>query len=141
MKTFLNAIEKCGPPGVDLFRWRFELDDPGPGPGERRRESMRRDDRAIPTALPLVVTLPLVAIGCTRKAPRQTVSPLQRAAKTNDLQRVQLLGVSGADVNGQDQNAWTPLHCAAFQGHSDLLVILLENGARARLLSEPSNAF
>jgi ankyrin repeat protein len=101
---------------------------------------MRRDDRAIPTALPLAVTLLPVVAGCTRKAPRQTVSPLQQAAKTNDLQRVQLLGASGAHVNGHDQNAWTPPHSTAFQGHSDLVVILLENGARTRPLSEPNDA-
>ena len=35
----------------------------------------------------------------------------------------------GADVNYQDPNGWAPIHYAAFNGHCELLKLLIANGA------------
>jgi ankyrin repeat protein len=36
---------------------------------------------------------------------------------------------AGAQVNSKDKDGWTPLHWAAWNGHLDIVQILLPNGA------------
>jgi ankyrin repeat protein len=40
-----------------------------------------------------------------------------------------LLVAAGANVNFQDDEKSTPLHCAAVNGHLDVAKLLLDNGA------------
>lgn len=35
----------------------------------------------------------------------------------------------GADPNAEDSDNWTPLLCAAKEGHTNICLMLLENGA------------
>ena len=54
---------------------------------------------------------------------------LLEAIKKNDLQLVQKLIKSGADINFKDEKGLTPLHYAAVSGNIDLVKYLVENGA------------
>ncbi len=40
-----------------------------------------------------------------------------------------LLLQNGAEVNVTDKNMWTPLHCAASQGHLSIVELLVDKGA------------
>ena len=61
----------------------------------------------------------------------QANTPLHAAAANRQLEVAQLLVARGADVNARDGSGFTPLALAA-NGRSDLLMLLLlENGARA----------
>lgn len=61
----------------------------------------------------------------------QANTPLHAAAANRHLEVAQLLVARGADVNARDGSGFTPLALAA-NGRSDLLMLLLlENGARA----------
>lgn len=37
----------------------------------------------------------------------------------------------GADVNAQSRQGFTPIHLAADQGHTDIVALLIHNGADA----------
>ena len=54
---------------------------------------------------------------------------LHHAARRGWCAGIEFLCTHGADVNGKDQY-WTPLHCAALDGHCDAAVLLLDAGAR-----------
>ncbi|KAK4418212.1 hypothetical protein Salat_2233900 [Sesamum alatum] len=56
---------------------------------------------------------------------------LQRAARIDDVHAIKSCLARGADVNGKDQNGWTPLHRAAFKGHIESVKVLVSSqGAR-----------
>ena len=46
---------------------------------------------------------------------------LLEAARNGDLIKVQTLLEKGANPNAKDNNGWTPLHRAAFEGHVDVV--------------------
>jgi ankyrin repeat protein len=53
-----------------------------------------------------------------------------KAAKSGDAKRVQeLLRTDGALLNARDKDGSTPLHCAAWKGHYEIVELLLEAGA------------
>jgi ankyrin repeat protein len=53
-----------------------------------------------------------------------------KAAKSGDLQKVQaLLAVDGDLVHARDTDGSTPLHCASWKGHPEIVAILLKAGA------------
>ena len=54
---------------------------------------------------------------------------LFEAAKKGDIEQVKKLIAQGADVNGTEGGAWTPLAEAASVGHAQVVKVLLENGA------------
>ncbi|KAF5604474.1 multiple ankyrin repeats single kh domain protein [Fusarium subglutinans] len=60
-------------------------------------------------------------------------TPLQVASNT-DIIRVLL--VAGSDANARDDNGWTPLHNAAYQGNPDGIEVLLRYGANAHALTK-----
>src|ERR1051325_3366287 len=54
---------------------------------------------------------------------------LIEAAKAGDFQQAERLIESGADVNQQDEQGWTPLNFAAGKGDLPLTRLLVEHGA------------
>ena len=42
----------------------------------------------------------------------------------------------GADVNVKDENRATPLHVAAYNGHPEVIEVLLKHGARKDLTDD-----
>ena len=46
-----------------------------------------------------------------------------------DIKTVEMLLKTGSDVNAIDDNGWSALYLASMNGHTDIVAILLENGA------------
>ncbi|XP_052170418.1 protein VAPYRIN-LIKE-like [Diospyros lotus] len=61
---------------------------------------------------------------------------LHRAARMDDVHSMKSCLAEGAEVNGRDQNGWTPLHRAAFKGRMESVKLLLGHGARVDLLDD-----
>lgn len=53
---------------------------------------------------------------------------LHRSASVGDVHGMKTSLAEGAEVNGRDQNGWTPLHRAAFKGRIDSVKLLLDHG-------------
>lgn len=64
--------------------------------------------------------------------------PLHAAVLDNDVQRVQLLLSHGADVNARALD-WSALEIAISKGHSDLVDLLISNGASTK--ADPGTPF
>ena len=60
--------------------------------------------------------------------------PLQHCAVVSEAAKrkstVDLLIKKGADVNAQNKESLTPLHCAAGKAHMDVMEVLIKHGAR-----------
>ena len=54
---------------------------------------------------------------------------LFEAAKLGRVASVKKLIELGADLGATDQDGWTPLHCAAAEGHLDVMKELIDAGA------------
>jgi ankyrin repeat protein len=59
---------------------------------------------------------------------------LHAAAARRGVDDIQRLAQTGADLNARDSNGRTPLHVAAFQGHSSVAQALIAAGADPALL-------
>jgi len=59
---------------------------------------------------------------------------LHAAAARSEVDDIQRLAQTGADLNARDSNGRTPLHVAAFQGHSSVVQALITAGADPGLL-------
>ncbi|KAK6780725.1 hypothetical protein RDI58_022909 [Solanum bulbocastanum] len=55
---------------------------------------------------------------------------LHRAARKGDVADIKKCIAEGANVNGKDQNGWTPLHRAAFKGRVEVVKVLVNNRAK-----------
>lgn len=60
----------------------------------------------------------------------QSAPTIHQAALQGDLEAIQRLVVSGADVNSVDSHNETPLTTAALAGHGEVVNYLLQRGAR-----------
>lgn len=59
-----------------------------------------------------------------------------KAAKKGDLDRVkELLKVDSGLINARDSDGSTPLHCATWKGHPDIVEFLVESGADVNALN------
>ncbi|PVU74433.1 hypothetical protein DDW11_06050 [Sulfolobus sp. SCGC AB-777_G06] len=58
---------------------------------------------------------------------------LLEAARNGDLIKVQTALKNWAEPNAKEDDGWTPLHWAAFGGHVDVVMVLLEHGADPRI--------
>ena len=85
----------------------------------------------------LYLTLPVLALaasvlqGCGYRVPEGMT--LHDAAEQGDTRAIEALLDEGADVNGHDEDGWTPLHWAAGKGQMEAVQMLLERGARPNL--------
>ncbi|CAM8930321.1 unnamed protein product [Rhodiola kirilowii] len=55
---------------------------------------------------------------------------LHKAASVGNEHGIKRCLADGANVDGKDQNGWTPLHRAAFKGRIESVKVLVGNGAR-----------
>ncbi|GMY16545.1 protein VAPYRIN-LIKE-like [Fagus crenata] len=69
---------------------------------------------------------------------------LHRAARVDDIHGMKTClaeGLAeGANVNGRDQNGWTPLHRAAFKGRIESVKLLLNHGAQVDVFDDAGYA-
>ncbi|XWS31642.1 hypothetical protein CRYUN_Cryun23aG0093900 [Craigia yunnanensis] len=61
---------------------------------------------------------------------------LNRAARIDNVNGIKSSLAEGANVNGKDQNGWTPLHRAAFKGRIESVKVLLNHGAQVNLVDD-----
>ncbi|OMO77837.1 hypothetical protein CCACVL1_14798 [Corchorus capsularis] len=61
---------------------------------------------------------------------------LNRAARIDNVNGIKSCLAEGANVNGKDQNGWTPLHRAAFKGRIESVKALLNHGAMVNLVDD-----
>jgi uncharacterized protein len=65
------------------------------------------------------------------------MSDLMKAVKSNDVARVEALIAQGDDVSAPDARGDSPLIMAAYEGHTEIVRLLLEAGADVKAL-DPS---
>ncbi|WRX11100.1 protein of unknown function DUF3447 - like 7 [Theobroma cacao] len=61
---------------------------------------------------------------------------LNRAARIDNVNGIKSCLSEGGNVNGKDQNGWTPLHRAAFKGRIESVKVLLNHGAKVNLVDD-----
>ena len=86
-----------------------------------RQDSTRRTTNAL--------TEKKKSIEIPPKAPAVKRITLLEAAKNGDIDQAKQLITSGADVNTKQKFGYTPLHCAAWDGHKNIAEFLLARGA------------
>ena len=59
---------------------------------------------------------------------------ISEACEEGAIEEVERLIRAGVDVNKKEFYGWTPIHRAVISGHTDIVKLLLEHGAK---LSEP----
>lgn len=63
-------------------------------------------------------------------------NPLHDAAENGAIQELtNLIATHKYDINEQDEDNWTPLHCAAWSGHTECVRILLLSEANVNALN------
>lgn len=61
---------------------------------------------------------------------------LNRATRVDDVNGIRGCLAEGVNVNGRDQNGWTPLHRAAFKGKIESVKVLMEHGAEVDVVDD-----
>ncbi len=85
----------------------------------------------VPTALVLTARAQTDTVSETVAEPvQQPPTSLVEAAENGDLAAIQNLIAKGVNVNASEGDGiWTPLAAAAYRGHSEIVKVLLANGA------------
>ena len=76
----------------------------------------------------LILALMFLAVGCKKK-PLATTTPLHQAVEAGDIEQVQSLISSGADVDAKDSSGRTALHLVISRGHANVAELLIAKGA------------
>ncbi|KAK4732182.1 hypothetical protein R3W88_025170 [Solanum pinnatisectum] len=61
---------------------------------------------------------------------------LHGAARKGDVANIKKCIAEGANVDGKDQNGWTPLHRAAFKGRIEGVKVLIKHGAKLDVVDD-----
>jgi ankyrin repeat protein len=69
----------------------------------------------------LITIAAVLLVGCG--------SSIQQAADTANIEAVKQHLAAGVDVNASNFAGWTPLHRAANKGHTEIMQLLIANGA------------
>ena len=81
-------------------------------------------------SIPRRATVTLVALFALACSSPAFCGEIHDAANDGNLEKVKvLLKANPSLVFSKDNDNWTPLHCAAFHGHKDIVELLLANGA------------
>jgi ankyrin repeat protein len=51
------------------------------------------------------------------------------AAESGNIEAVKQHLAAGTDVNAKDKDGWTPLHPASYEGHQEIVELLIGKGA------------
>lgn len=71
-------------------------------------------------------------------APRTSATSLEQAASEGRVETIKSLIAQGGDINAKNAHGQSPLHLAVKQGNSDVVQVLLENGAEVDAIETDS---
>jgi len=71
-------------------------------------------------------------------APRTSATSLEQAASEGRVETIKSLIAQGGDINVKNAHGQSPLHLAVKQGNSDVVQVLLENGAEVDAIETDS---
>ena len=76
---------------------------------------------------PLLTTIAaVVLVGCGPSVPDIS---MYDAAEVGNIDAVKQHLAAGTDVNARDKDGWTPLHPASYEGHQEIVELLIGKGA------------
>ena len=77
---------------------------------------------------PLLTTIAaVVLVGCG--GPSVPDISMYDAAEVGNIDAVKQHLAAGTDVNAKDKDGWTPLHPASYEGHQEIVELLIGKGA------------
>ena len=68
----------------------------------------------------------VVLVGCGPSVPDIS---MYDAAEVGNIDAVKQHLAAGTDVNAKDKDGWTPLHPASYEGHQEIVELLIAKGA------------
>ena len=68
----------------------------------------------------------VVLVGCGPSVPDIS---MYDAAEVGNIDAVKQHLAAGTDVNAKDKDGWTPLHPASYEGHQEIVELLIGKGA------------
>ena len=68
----------------------------------------------------------VVLVGCGPSVPDIS---MYDAAEVGNIDAVKQHLAAGTDVNARDKDGWTPLHPASYEGHQEIVELLIGKGA------------
>ncbi len=84
----------------------------------------------------LLLTVVFALSACSNSpASKQGMTPFLLAAKAGDIEQMKSALTEGADLDETSAYGWTALMFAAWQGHADVVEMLLDAGANPNLVS------
>ncbi len=68
----------------------------------------------------------VLLVGCGPSVPDIS---MYDAAESGNIEAVKQHLAAGTDVNAKDKDGWTPLHPASYEGHQEIVELLIGKGA------------